>query len=111
MTENTRRIRRKEFSLLKAGSLHNVVAVLAAATGRMLLRHRRHAEEHPDSRLNCKVLILIAFWAEFGLVFEVVTSPRNMKASPALLALYGSCFAESVRIVAYGDSIAFAWIS
>jgi hypothetical protein len=28
----------------------------------------------------------------------------------ALLALVGSCFAEPVRIVAYGDSLTYGWV-
>jgi len=35
---------------------------------------------------------------------------KKMLCISALLALVGSCFAEPVRIVAYGDSLTYGWI-
>ena len=35
---------------------------------------------------------------------------KKLLCISALLALVGSCFAEPVRIVAYGDSITYGWI-
>ena len=35
---------------------------------------------------------------------------KKLLCISTLLALAGSCFAEPVRVVAYGDSITYAWI-
>jgi lysophospholipase L1-like esterase len=48
-----------------------------------------------------------------GIDFSGCNIPQNnekMLCISALLALVGSCFAEPVRIVAYGDSLTYGWI-